>query len=258
MAEEFNFSLLWGGGGLSHDRKRNNPEQLAKKYIAQKIDGVFFAPLELTEGFSERNDRIIVMFNKAGIPIVLLDTYTHTPPVTENLDLVGINNIEAGYIVAKHLIDSRCKKIIFITCNNVAKTVLLRIQGAGEAVSQSSKKIKFTVKEIESDVSAFIENEVEGKKFDGMICYNDAAAGSIMIELNNRNIKIPQEIKVAAFDDVKYARMLKVPLTTYQQPCSAIGTAAVETIISRLRNSDFPARQVLIKGKLIIRQSTAV
>ena len=43
-------------------------------------------------------------------------------------------------------------------------------------------------------------------------------------------------MKIAAFDDVKYASLIKTPLTTYRQPCLDIGTAAVETMVSRIQN----------------------
>ena len=56
--------------------------------------------------------------------------------------------------------------------------------------------------------------------------------------LDDRGVKIPEDLKISAFDDVKYAKLLKTPLTTYKQPCRDIGTAAIETMISRIKNPD--------------------
>ena len=66
----------------------------------------------------------------------------------------------------------------------------------------------------------------------------------------------PKNKARSAFDDVKYAKLLKTPLTTYKQPCRDIGTAAVETMMSRLKNPNLCARKVLLHGQLIKRAST--
>jgi DNA-binding LacI/PurR family transcriptional regulator len=69
---------------------------------------------------------------------------------------------------------------------------------------------------------------------------------------------VPAEVKVAGFDDVRYASLLSPPLTTMRQPCTALGAAAIETMLGRLRQPHMPARRVLLRANLIVRKSTAV
>jgi len=89
-----------------------------------------------------------------------------------------------------------------------------------------------------------------------LICCNDALAAPLLVELDKSGVHIPKEMKIAAFDDVKYASLIKTPLTTYRQPCLDIGTAAVETMISRIKTPEMAARVVRVQGKLVARQST--
>ena len=70
------------------------------------------------------------------------------------------------------------------------------------------------------------------------------------------SLSVPDEVRVAGFDDVKYASLLPVPLTTIHQPCAQLGASAVRLMIERLKNPDMPARDVILNFTLIVRAST--
>ena len=62
-------------------------------------------------------------------------------------------------------------------------------------------------------------------------------------------------IKIIGIDDVRYARLLPVPLTTERQPCKDLGRLALAVMLDRIANPDLPARDVLLGCQLIVRQS---
>jgi DNA-binding LacI/PurR family transcriptional regulator len=62
-------------------------------------------------------------------------------------------------------------------------------------------------------------------------------------------------VRIIGIDDVKYASLLRVPLTTLRQPCHDLGTAAVAAMLERIAHPTMPARDILLDCKLIIRQS---
>ena len=257
LADQFNFSLVWGGGGNILDRSATSFIQQAEKFINQKVDGVFFTPLELTEESNELNQKIIKMFKAASIPVVLLDNDISEPPRKSEFDLIGINNVEAGFTIGLHLIDKQCKKLGFITRPNIAGTIQMRLMGLREAYLQSGLNIEnievFTINESIEDFAKIIATH---KGLDGLAVCNDATAAELIVSLDDLGIEVPSQLKVCAFDDVKYAKLLKTPLSTYKQPCRDIGTTAVDIMISRIKNPDITARKVLLHGELIIRDST--
>ena len=57
---------------------------------------------------------------------------------------------------------------------------------------------------------------------------------------------------VVGIDDVKYAHLLPVPLTTLRQPCSAIGSAAVSAMMERIAKPDMVARDILLDCELVV------
>jgi DNA-binding LacI/PurR family transcriptional regulator len=60
---------------------------------------------------------------------------------------------------------------------------------------------------------------------------------------------------MVGIDDVKYASLLSVPLTTIHQPCAAMGAIAVSTMMERLRHPRLPARDILLNFHLVVRDS---
>ncbi|MBE0654266.1 MAG: substrate-binding domain-containing protein, partial [Bacteroidales bacterium] len=79
----------------------------------------------------------------------------------------------------------------------------------------------------------------------------------LMRRFLDAGIRIPETLKVAGFDDVKYAGYLSVPLTSFRQPCEEIGRTAVNTMLNRIANPDFAPVRVYLQGELIVRFSTS-
>jgi DNA-binding LacI/PurR family transcriptional regulator len=59
-------------------------------------------------------------------------------------------------------------------------------------------------------------------------------------------------------DDVTYASLLPVPLTTMHQPCQEIGMAAMSLMLERVARPEMPARHVMLDCPLIVRESCGV
>ena len=67
--------------------------------------------------------------------------------------------------------------------------------------------------------------------------------------------RIPEDIRIVGIDDVKYSRLLPVPLTTLHQPCRDIGRIAMATMLDRIANPDLPPRDVLLRCDVVVRKS---
>src|SRR6185437_1500645 len=107
-------SLLWGNAGApSEQEKEEVAEQLCRHYIAQKVTGVFFAPVEFSPGRYLANHRIVSALDRARIPVVLLDRCLEPYPRRSDYDLVGIDNRRIGYLATEHLIKAGAKRIVF-------------------------------------------------------------------------------------------------------------------------------------------------
>lgn len=246
-------ALLWGHTDPRIASKADQCWQLCHQFIARKTAGVFFAPLEFEGESSRINRRILSAFKDANIPVILLDRRPSALPERVRADLVGLNNSQAGFIATEHLIQLGCRRIGFIAYQAAESTVAGRMAGYRDALR------KYGLKDVAEPVVEVNSNdELEfppTEEVEAFVCVNDHVAGVLMHAFLSRGVRIPEDIRLVGIDDVRYASLLPVPLTTVRQPCPAIGSAAMRAMLERLNHPKAPGREVLFDGELIIRQS---
>jgi GntR family transcriptional regulator of arabinose operon len=249
-------ALLWGNIAADHGMKDEQTRQLCKQYIAKKVAGVFFAPLERTAASDETNDRVISALELAGIPVVLLDRCFLPYPKRSRHDLVGIDHRRAGYTITEHLLEVGCRRIAFVAYSNSASTVAARIAGYREALFVAGIPVEpALVQRLNSDDESEVRRVMEMLKPEAIVGANDRTAGHLMHSLIRLNYRVPEDVRIAGIDDVAYANLLPVPLTTVHQPCREIGAAAVAAMLERVANPDMPVRDILLDCRLVIRDS---
>ena len=71
-----------------------------------------------------------------------------------------------------------------------------------------------------------------------MCVRNDLTAARLMQTLLGFGIRIPEDIRIVGMDDVRYASLLPVALTTIHQDCAGIGAVAMATMLERLEHPE--------------------
>jgi GntR family transcriptional regulator, arabinose operon transcriptional repressor len=253
--EDTPHELIWGNvpDNLSAAMQA---QRLCEQYVERKVSGVFWSPLELTENNEAVNWQIAETFNRARIPVVLLDRDIYSPPRRSNFDLVGIDNRRAGYVLAEHLLKLGCKNIVFLARPHSAPTVDARISGFREALFSRGFAARPELIQLGDPAdTVFVRQFVETTHADGIVCANDLTAAKVMRTLTELGIPIPGQIRIVGVDDVKFASLVSVPLTTLHQPCRDMGVAALDAMLERIKHPQAPGRDILLNFQLIVRQS---
>jgi DNA-binding LacI/PurR family transcriptional regulator len=249
-------SLLWGHSVSSDCQSEEAAWKLCQQYISQRVAGVFFAPIEYSASRHETNRKIAAALDRANIPIVLLDRCISPYPKRARYDLVGIDNHRAAYIATEHLIKAGARRIVFFARLDSAPTVEARISGYREVLAANAKTAgRGSVSLGDPSDLALVESILKKDKPDAFLCANDLTAGNLMHALMALGKRIPEDIRMVGFDDVRYARLLPVPLTTVHQPCQNLGKVAISVMLDRLANPELPPRDVLLSCELVIRKS---
>jgi DNA-binding LacI/PurR family transcriptional regulator len=247
-------ALLWAHADARTASKEEQTLQLCQQCIGRSVSGVFFAPLEFSPRGAEVNQRIMRMLKAANIPVVLLDRRPDDTTKGERSDLVGIDNHRAGYLATEHLLSLGAKRVAFLRYDNQAPTVKMRLRGYRDAISVWTGTAAHD-HVFAATAEGPLELRAAALESDAFVCANDRIAGRLMHFLLGRGMRIPQDVRIAGIDDVNYAALLPVPLTTIRQPCRDIGEAALRVMLERLDRPKMPAREVLLDCTLIVRQS---
>lgn len=249
-------SLLWGHSMPDGAEQAREAEQLCHQYVAQKVSGVFFAPMELTPEKDAANKRIVAALDRAGIGVVLLDRCLAPYSSRSKYDLVGIDNRRAGFLITQHLLLHGAKRIGFVAKSMFSPTALARIAGYQEALlAHGIRWQKDMVCFGDPDDPDFLQKMLTKCRPDGIVGANDFTAARVMSGLEKKGVRVPDEIRIVGIDDVKYARLLPVPLTTQHQNCADIGAMAMVTMLQRLHNPDLPTRDILLPTHTVVRRS---
>lgn len=259
LARARDYALLYGGSALPAQEaeiSERNAWAMCEHYIAQGVQGVFFAPFESGGGGAASNRRIAEALGGAGIPVILLDRDIVPFPLRSKFDLVSVDNVGGAYQLAEHLLKLGCRRVAFLARPGHAPTIDARIAGVREALARHGVAApEDWVREGDAASPAFVREHIVARKWEAVICANDVTAAQLLRSLEKLGARVPQDIRIVGFDDANFASLLGVTLTTLQQPTRDIAVAAFTALADRLAQPTLPARTVLLDGRLVVRES---
>ncbi len=95
------------------------------------------------------------------------------------------------------------------------------------------------------------ERKVE---FEAVVAANDWMAFGALEVLEERGMRVPEDIALGGFDDTREAMASRPALTTVRQPIHELGRAGVEVLLKLLAGEPVP-EQTMLPTKLVVRQS---
>jgi DNA-binding LacI/PurR family transcriptional regulator len=95
------------------------------------------------------------------------------------------------------------------------------------------------------------------KKFTALVCFNDIAAIGAIRSLRDLGLRVPEDISVIGFDNIKASAFLSPGLTTIRQPLAEMGRSAAQCILNRLNGTEGFRELVSFEPTLVVRESTA-
>ena len=163
---------------------------LAEAYAARRTAGVLLEPVDLIPESSVATKKVLSVLAAKKIPVVLLDRDYLPFPARSRYDLVGIDNFQAGYALARHLMASGAKRLRFLTHPNYANAIRGRIQGVAQAAIDAGLdwRKEYVIETDPSD-EPFFRKLMRGKAApDAFVCRNDPTAAKLVQTLSRLKI----------------------------------------------------------------------
>ena len=89
-----------------------------------------------------------------------------------------------------------------------------------------------------------------------VFCGCDMIAVGAMNSIIEKGYRIPEDIRLASYDDIEFAKYLRVPLTTVRQPKYRIGELGAQMLIEMITKDKDLHIDVVLKPELVLREST--
>lgn len=218
--------------------------------LAKRVDGIIIAPV------SDDTTKFVEKFTDR-LPIVFLGTRLDG----EKYNYVVIDNIKGGEMITEYLIGLGHRKIAFIGGTKDSSTFSDRVKGYKNALIKNNIDIDEKMVNIcgyrRIDGSNAIKVMAkESNVPTAIFAVNDLVALGIIDAAEEIGLSIPQDISLVGFDDIPYASLPKIRLTTVSQPKDHIGREAVRILLEKIENkNNNTGLQRIIQPELIVRSS---
>lgn len=238
---------------LTHESLANELSTM-KHLQSGRVDGVMVSLCSETS-----SNEHLIRLKETGMPIVFFDRITEIP----DCPTVTTDDYESAYKATEHLIQKGCKTIAYLSVSEYTSINHKRQQGYFDALEKNNiKRNKHLVIQCGNDNSkdsVIIKRLLSRKKRpDGIFASVEKSAISTYNVCNEMKIKIPRNLKVICFSNLRTASLLNPSLSTITQPAFEIGKEACELLFRKIekKSNVYMSEHLVVKSSLIVRGST--
>jgi len=241
-AHENGYTILLCNSNNDADKERKSVDLLRR----MKADGII-----LITNSDETGDII----KGCDMPVVVVDRHVKNGG---ELAQVEADHYEGGRLAAQCLIDKGCRHIVCMRGPQAFASGRLRYRGYEDICREKGIEPRFvdTKFDYESGEESARELMERFPEVDGIVAANDIVALSTYRVIREWGKKVPEDIGLVGFDDVRISKLVTPAITTIHQPMTEMGRCAIEIICSSIRGE--PYRKDNVFGvDLIERDTTA-
>jgi DNA-binding LacI/PurR family transcriptional regulator len=179
----------------------------------------------------------------------------------EYKNTVYTNNFKASYESVMYLYERGHRKIGYIKGDLNRFTGKERFAGFRKAMEDLNLSIPeeylFTGSQYLFDEGTRAAGQIAdlSDRPTAVICASDTLAIGLMKGLMNLGIKVPEDISIMGFDDIRIAGQVFPALTTVAQDKKTIGIKASEMLIGQINNPQSAVEHFMVDGIIVERQT---
>jgi LacI family transcriptional regulator, repressor for deo operon, udp, cdd, tsx, nupC, and nupG len=243
VAHENGYSVLLGETQSSLVREKAYADMVA----ARQVDGII-----------TMSPRVPAIPIGGRLPVVNACDYVKDNKISS----VYIDNVAAAGAAVDYLVTLGHHDIAFIAGPSSSPICVDRKQGYHLALQRAKISADpaltaigdFSIEAGERAIDLLLS---QGQSFSAVFCSNDEMAIGAMRALTSHGLRVPEDVSVVGFDDIRFARYTSPPLTTVAQPKNALGREAMTMLIELLNDPEVPPRKRVLSADLVVRGSTA-
>ena len=195
-------------------------------------------------------------------PVVLVNRRTYDPFVREKVDYIGVDNELGGFLAVEHLIRLGHRRIGVIGGSRESSVGFERLEGGKKALAAYG---------LEIPEAYFVEGDfLKDSGYRGgrqllrmpaaptaIFATNDGMALGAFQSILEEGARIPEDMALIGFNDIEFASMKRIELTTIGQKKFEMGALAVKTLVEKIEGGGVAssAKEIFLKPELIIRET---
>ncbi|PKQ20797.1 MAG: LacI family transcriptional regulator [Actinobacteria bacterium HGW-Actinobacteria-6] len=213
-------------------------------------------------------DGLIIIPVSAAASRDALERIPHQTPVVQvdrfveeyAADWVGVDDELGIGLAVEHLASLGARNIAFVNAKLDSSSAVQRYTGFKRAMARlglpDDTQQLFGTYRAEWGRAAAQELATGSVLPDAVVCGNDEIAVGVLREFRRRQIRVPEDVLVTGFDDIRFAALADPPLTTVRQPHEQLAAECIRLLDARMAEQDTPVQRIAIAPSLVVREST--
>ncbi|GAA0484689.1 MULTISPECIES: HTH-type transcriptional repressor PurR [Tatumella] len=246
---EHGYTLILGNAHNDLQKQRAYLSMMARK----RVDGLLVLCAEYPQ------ELLDMLEENRNIPMVVMDWGMSRGDFT---DTVLDNAFRGGYMAGRYLIERGHRDIGCIPGQMERNTGGGRLAGFLKALEEAgiTHCEEWTVQgdfEPESGYLAMQKILAQPRLPTAVFCGGDIMAMGAICAADEQGLRVPQDISIIGYDNVRNARYFTPALTTIHQPKSELGEKALDMLLDRIVNKREEPQTIEVYPSLIERRSVA-
>lgn len=185
------------------------------------------------------------------VPVVFLDFYDKE--LAE--DAVVTDNFYGMFLMTEFLFEQGIDELGFVGSVFATSSIMDRYCGFMKSMMLHGKNIHPEWVIEDRDEVGQMGFELPKKLPKGFVCNCDLAAVMVMEQLQQRGIRVPEDISVIGFDNYLYPGLADRKITTYEVNTRAMTKVALEKVLKQIRNPKSGRGMDVVSGHMVIKRS---
>jgi LacI family transcriptional regulator len=193
--------------------------------VSRKVDGIIT--------FLEPTNEVMTALSINQIPMVLVGRKNTKLP----LDSVATDDFDGAYKVGLHFVAAGAKRIAYLGAPKEIECSRRRLKGLKKALQEHNLEadeknfIYMNERSVRQEVEVLLSNHV-----DAIFCFNDMIALEVCELLTRRHIAVPNQVRVAGFDDIQSDFILPIRLTTVASDKEQIIDRTLQLLLDKVEH----------------------
>ncbi|HEY9088432.1 MAG TPA: LacI family DNA-binding transcriptional regulator [Anaerolineaceae bacterium] len=226
---------------------------IIESLMSHQVEGIIFAAPELNE-----NVKITQSQLPPSCPPIIFLKCNPNP----NYTTISVDNVGGAQKATQHLLSCGRRHVGLITGPLEWLEARQRKQGwesalRSQGIQITSQKWTSGNWSAASGETAFAELVQKYPRMDAVFTSNDQMAFGALHYAHSHNIRVPEDIAIIGFDDLRESAYLTPALSSVTHPLRQMGTLAVDTLLEIINSGGtIPNRTIVLETELVLRDST--
>lgn len=242
------YSLILCNSSESPQRE----QQYLDVLYAERVAGIIVVPTR--EQFGDETRK---RFRERGIPIVAVDRRVRD----RDIDAVLTDNVQGAREAVGHLIANGYRRIGVVTGPLTVTTGRERLEGYRLALEDAGIPLDPTL-ERSGSFNAESGHQLAGELLDltpppdALFLGNNLLTLGALNAIHERGLAVPDDIGLIGYDEIQWAALGSISLSTMTQPAYDIGSAAALRLFQRMSNPSQSRQEIILAATLKVRGSS--